>query len=75
MCGLPSVLRADNGKDFRSDALRRGCREHGIELDFRAIATPHFGGHIERLIGSVMGRIHLLWTGIEKRVIPGIHAV
>jgi putative transposase len=60
MCGLPSVLRADNGKDFRSDALRRGCREHGIELDFRPIATPHFGGHIERLIGSVMGRIHLL---------------
>jgi putative transposase len=60
MCGLPSVLRADNGKDFRSDALRRGCREHGIDLDFRPIATPHFGGHIERLIGSVMGRIHLL---------------
>jgi putative transposase len=57
MCGLPAVLRADNGKDFRSDALRRGCREHGIQLDFRPIATPHFGGHIERLIGSVMGRI------------------
>ena len=35
MCGLPSVLRADNGRDFRSDALRRGCREHGIELDFK----------------------------------------
>ena len=60
MCGLPNVLRADNGRDFRSDALRRGCREHGIDLDFRPIATPHFGGHIERLIGSVMGRIHLL---------------
>jgi putative transposase len=60
MCGLPDVLRADNGKDFRSDALRRGCREHGIGLDFRPIATPHFGGHIERLVGSVMGRIHLL---------------
>jgi putative transposase len=60
MCGLPNVLRADNGRDFRSDALRRGCREHGVDLDFRPIATPHFGGHIERLIGSVMGRIHLL---------------
>jgi putative transposase len=59
-CGMPEVLRADNGKDFRSEALRRGCREHQIDLDFRPIATPHFGGHIERLIGSVMGRIHLL---------------
>lgn len=59
-CGLPQVLRADNGRDFRSEALRRGCREHGVALEFRPIATPHFGGHIERLIGSTMGRIHLL---------------
>jgi putative transposase len=60
LCGLPEVLRADNGRDFRSEPLRRGCREHHIELDFRPVATPHFGGHIERLIGSTMGRIHLL---------------
>ena len=60
LCGLPKVLRADNGRDFRSAPLRRGCREHRIKLDYRPIATPHFGGHIERLIGSVMGRIHLL---------------
>ena len=60
LCGLPKVLRADNGRDFRSAPLRRGCREHQIKLDYRPMATPHFGGHIERLIGSVMGRIHLL---------------
>jgi putative transposase len=60
LCGLPEVLRADNGRDFRGEPLRRGCREHHIELDFRPVATPHFGGHIERLIGSTMGRIHLL---------------
>ena len=60
LCGLPEVLRADNGRDFRSEPLRRGCREHHIELHFRPVATPHFGGHVERLIGSTMGRIHLL---------------
>jgi putative transposase len=27
---------------------------------FRPPATPHFGGHIERLIGTVMGAVHLL---------------
>jgi putative transposase len=59
-CGLPEVLGADNGKDFRGEPLRRGCREHNIELDFRPMATPHFGGHIERLIGTMMGRIHML---------------
>ena len=58
--GMPIVLRADNGKDFRSEPLRRGCSEYDIALDFRPIATPRFGGHIERLIGSTMGRIHLL---------------
>jgi putative transposase len=46
LCGLMDVLRADNGKDFRSEPLRRGCREHNIELDYRPVATPHFGGHI-----------------------------
>jgi transposase InsO family protein len=56
------VLRADNGKDFRSEPLRRGCREHNIELDYRPVATPHFGGHIKRLIGTMMGRIHLPGT-------------
>ena len=60
LCGLMDVLRADNGRDFRSEPLRRGCREHHIELDYRPVATPHFGGHIERLIGTMMGRIHLL---------------
>ena len=58
--GLPRAVHADNGPDFRSAALRRGCIEHGIALILRPIATPHYGGHIERLIGTLMGRVHLL---------------
>ena len=74
--GMPMVLRAENGKDFRSEPLRRGCTEHHIELDFRPIATPHFGGHIERLIGSTMGRIHLLpgTTFANPRERAGYHS-
>jgi putative transposase len=34
--------------------------EHGIELQFRPKRTPRFGGHIERLIGTAMGALHLL---------------
>jgi putative transposase len=58
--GLPKAVHADNGADFTAAALRRGCDEHGIKLIFRPIANPHYGGHIERLIGTIMGRVHLL---------------
>ena len=58
--GLPKAVHADNGADFTAAALRRGCDEHGIKLILRPIANPHYGGHIERLIGTIMGRVHLL---------------
>ena len=58
--GLPRAVHTDNGADFTGSALRRGCDEHGIALILRPIATPHYGGHIERLIGTLMGRVHLL---------------
>jgi putative transposase len=58
--GLPKALHMDNAREFRSDAVRRGCDEYGIRKIFRPIARPHFGGHIERLIGTLMGRVHLL---------------
>ena len=58
--GLPEIIHLDNAKEFHSHALKRGCQEHGISLTFRPSQTPHFGGHIERLIGTMMGEIHLL---------------
>ena len=58
--GLPNAVHADNGADFTAAALRRGCDEHGMKLILRPIANPHYGGHIERLIGTLMGRVHLL---------------
>ena len=50
----------DNGKEFHSHALSRGCDQYGIELQYRPVRTPHYGGHIERLIGTFMGKVHLL---------------
>lgn len=58
--GLFARLHLDNGKDFRSEALRRGCEQYGIAIDYRPVRTPHYGGHIERLIGTMMGQVHLL---------------
>jgi putative transposase len=58
--GLPQVLHVDNAREFHSEALVRGCQEYGIHLDHRPAGQPHFGGHIERLIGTMMGAVHLL---------------
>ena len=58
VAGLPEALHADNGADFRSKAFSWACREEGIKLIWRPAGAPHYGGHIERLIGTIMGRVH-----------------
>jgi putative transposase len=57
VAGLPSVLHCENGAEFHSRALKTACREYGIKLVYRPPATPRFGGHIERLIGTMMGAV------------------
>ena len=56
--GLPETVHSDNGADFRSHAFAWACREEGIKLIFRPRGAPHYGGHIERLIGTTMARVH-----------------
>lgn len=58
--GVPKVIHADNAKVFRGNMLKRACEEHGIDLQWRPVATPHWGGHIERLLGTVLREIHEL---------------
>ena len=60
IAGLPGTLHADNGADFRSRAFVRACRDAGIKTVWRKIGVPRYGGHIERLIGTQMGALHLL---------------
>ena len=58
--GLPDILHLDNASEFHSRALTRGCQQFGIELHYRPPRTPHFGGHIERMIGTAIVEVHLL---------------
>ena len=79
--GLPDIVHVDNAREFRGRALARGAGEHGVTLMHRPVATPHYGGHIERLIGTMMGAVHLLpgttFSSIESRGAydPERHAV
>ena len=58
--GLMRKIHADNGKDFRSASLKASCDEYGIDIQWRPVRTPHFGGHIERLMGTINKEIHAL---------------
>ncbi len=60
VAGLPETVHVDNGADFRSKAFIRGCRNEGVDIIWRPPGEPHYGGHIERLIGTMMGKMHLL---------------
>jgi len=60
MAGLPRLIHVDNAKEFHSQALLRGCQEYSIAIEHRPRRQPHLGGHVERLIGTMMGAVHLL---------------
>lgn len=46
--------------EFHARAFERGCSEYQIDLQHRPPGTPRYGGHVERLIGTMMGAVHLL---------------
>jgi putative transposase len=56
--GLPRTIHADNAKEFRGKMLTMACKEYGIDIEWRPVATPHYGAHIERLLGTLNGEIH-----------------
>lgn len=69
--GFPRAVHADNAKEFRGNVLKKACVEYGIDLIWRPVARPHFGGHIERLLGTFAKEIHNLpgttFSNIQQR--------
>ena len=58
--GVMGTLHMDNAKEFRGNMLRVACEEYVIDLHLRPVKTPHYGGHIERLMGIVSERLKIL---------------
>jgi len=58
VCGLPACIHVDNGKDFRSKHLADFCQEYQINLEYRPIRTPQYGGHVERLFRTINKQLH-----------------
>jgi putative transposase len=58
--GKPHRLGVDNASEFHSAAFERGCAQHGIAIEWRPPGLPHFGGIVERVIGTLMQLVHAL---------------
>lgn len=56
--GFPETIHVDNGADFKAEALKNAGLLHGINIEFRPVKKSHYGGHIERLIGTIMKSVH-----------------
>jgi putative transposase len=69
--GFPKTIHADNAGEFRGSTLQRACDQYGINLEWRPIGKPHYGGHIERLMGTFGTEIHELpsttFSNIQER--------
>ncbi|CRX68678.1 unnamed protein product [Stenotrophomonas maltophilia] len=60
--GQIGTLHADNAREFKCKAVNRGCQANHIDMQWRPVKKPHYGGHIERYMGTV---------ATEMRNIPG----
>ena len=59
--GVPAVIYMDNAAEFKSVKLQAGCHLFGIDAMYRPIGRKHYGGHVERFIGTMMtSKVHFL---------------
>ena len=69
--GFPETIHVDNGADFRAEALRTAGLAHGINIEFRPVGKSNFGGHVERVIGTLMKAVHEIpgttFSNIQER--------
>jgi len=58
--GFMHTIHTDNGADFRAKTLTDSCLIHRINIEFRPVCKTNYGGHVERVIGTLNTRIHSL---------------
>src|SRR5260370_9502193 len=58
--GIMKAIQTDNAKEFRSKSLGRALEFYGIGHNFRPPNTPHYSGHVERLMRTMLEKVHTL---------------
>ncbi|MEO9871156.1 transposase [Ekhidna sp.] len=58
--GRIKCIHVDNAMEFRSRMLEDACVEYQMDINWRPVKKPEFGGYIERLLGTFMSELHNL---------------
>lgn len=51
--GIPDTIHMDNAKEFRGKLIQRACDQYGINIEWRPVARPNYGAHVERYLGTL----------------------
>ena len=69
--GIMDNLHMDNAKEFRGNMLKLAALEYNFNLLFRPVKKPEYGGHIERLCGTLQNEMKDLpgktFSNIQQR--------
>ena len=57
---MPGAIGMDYPAEFTSPELEATLQYYKIVPMLRPIGKKHYGGHVERIIGTLMGKVHLL---------------
>ncbi len=60
MFGKIECIHWDNAKTFQAKDVKAQCERYGIRIQERPVRSPHYGAYVERVIGTMMGAVHLL---------------
>ena len=55
--GLPKIIHTDNAKEFHTGALGVAAHQYFSEIMRRPKGFPSYGGHVERILGTMKERI------------------
>ncbi|MCR9171379.1 MAG: Mu transposase C-terminal domain-containing protein [bacterium] len=58
--GIMRNLHFDNAKEFKGTMIKRASEEYGFNINWRPKGKSRYGAHIERLLGTLSKRIHVL---------------
>lgn len=58
--GVMRNVHMDNAKEFKGRMIKKAATEYGFTINWRPKGKSWYGGHVERLLGTLSKKIHSL---------------